>query len=137
MSGTVQRYGGAQVLTGREPFLACRREQLSDRLQVEVGRDVLAVGRVDEDGQVRGIDFGGRKFEDDLLTVWGEETELRRFTVRRAFKRNWNYFFFILKDFNCHGICGSVLPVTNVQIDEKCSRLAIEILHSVLRTVVD
>src|SRR5580698_10045617 len=43
---------------------------LAEGAQIEVQRGVLAVGRVDKDGEVCGIDFGGSEFQNDLLSVY-------------------------------------------------------------------
>lgn len=59
---------------------------LTDGLEIEGDFGILAVGCVNDDGKRGGVDFGRSEFEDDLLSVWREKTEISYFTVRRAFK---------------------------------------------------
>jgi hypothetical protein len=105
-------------------------------MEVKFGFAVLAVRGVDEDGQVRGIDFGGRELQDDLLTVWGQKTEFRGFAVRGTLERIGNYFFFVLHDFDGYGIRWGAQPVANVQIDAKGQGFAGEVLDRALRAVI-
>jgi len=105
-------------------------------LEIKSGFAVLAVRGIDEDGQVRGIDFGGRELEDDLLTVCGERTEFRGFTVRGTLERIGNYFFFVLHDFDFYGIRRGVQPVANVQIDAQGQGFAGEVLDRTLSAVI-
>jgi hypothetical protein len=97
---------------------------------------VLAVRGVDENGQVRGIDFGGRELQHDLLTVWGEKTEFRGFAVRGTLERIGNYFFFVLHDFDFYSIRRGVQSVANVQIDAKGQGFAGEVLDRALCAVI-
>jgi hypothetical protein len=96
-------------------------------LEIKFGFAVLAVRSVDEDAQVRGLDFGSRELQDDLLTVWGEKTEFPGFTVRGPPERIGNCFFFVLHGFDGYGIRRGVLSVANVQIDAKGQGFAGEV----------
>jgi hypothetical protein len=71
-----------------------------------------------------------------LLTVWGEKTECRGFTVRGTLERIGNYFFFVLHDFDFYGIRWGVQSVANVQIDAKGQRFAGEVLDRALSAVI-
>ena len=105
-------------------------------MEIKFGFAVLAVRSVDEDGQVPRIDFGGRELQDDSLTVWGEKTEFRGFTVWGTLERIGNYFFFVLYDFNGYGIRRGAPSVANLQIDAKGQGFPGEVLDRALSAVI-
>jgi hypothetical protein len=105
-------------------------------LEIKFGFAVLAVRGVDEKSQVRGIDFGGRELQDDLLTVWEEKTEFLGFSVRGTLERIGNHFFFVLHDFDFYGIRRGAHSVANVPIDAKGQGFAGQVLDRALSAIV-